>query len=118
MFADNCLCAALYLGLRANKMPCLTGYFDELQGSEAAMHEQIRGRLFDCVMQTITFGSDLGMTASLVRMLNSLISGKHIWDDVCFMVARLVGMNINLLSAVDRQDVLQVAQYSPGTWHH
>lgn len=54
---------------------------------------------------------DEEMDASLDRMLSSLRGGMTVWDDVCFLVSEMVGMKINVLSAVDSVDVLQVAHF-------
>lgn len=114
MLADNCFCAALLLGLTAYDLDCLTSVVPGLHGNQAEQHIQIRKILRKAVASAMTGDIDDDMEASLQRMISSLSDGMTVWDDVCSLVCEMVGMKINVLTAVDTVEVLQVAHYSPG----
>ena len=111
---SNCFCAALLLGLTAYDAECLKTVFGDLSGKEYKQHRQIRRILRAGVKAAMVRDTEDDMQDGLLRMLASLQDGATIWDDVCFLVSQMVGMNINVLSAVDSVDVIQVAHYSPG----
>lgn len=117
LIADNCFCVALLLGLTANDMPCLTHYFKEISGSDTNKHE-IRKILYKAAAKVLPTATENALSVTLLRMLGSLQHGRLIWDDVCFFAVQIVGMNITVLSAVDKIEVLQVAHYSAGELLH